>query len=329
MKVTKIALLSILVLTVVIAIAMPASAKIVCKIAKVAGDENTLENYVVQRFEQIVERRTKGEIDVQPFFGNAFGSGVQMIENVKLGTLQGTYNTLASFTTFVPQGSVVSLPFIFRDEEHALKVTNGSLYKPLAAYFEKNGFHASAFWNVGFRNPLGHYAINTVADAKGKKVRTKNDPVAIKLWKAVGANPTPLPWADVRNAMDTKTIDLFTTLGSAYWDMKLYEFAPYYSQLGITYVAYVLAFDLKWWNKLSPEHQAIIDETARELAVMQHHLIHYMNAKGPILAKKTGAKVNTVLDVEPFAAKMKPLWSDWAKEVEGGQALIDTIRNTK
>lgn len=322
-------LIAILTTVIIVALVGPASAKVVCKIAKIAGDEGSMENWVLQRYKQVVEDRSDGEIEIQPIFGAALGSTVQVIESLRLGTIQGNYNVSGDFSTWVPQSDVLNLPFLIRNADHAFRVTSGPISKKFASYFLPHGFRVVAMWNNGFRTPMGHYAMNKVEDAAGKKVRIKPDRVAVAFWKALGASPTPLSWSELASAMQTHTVDMFDATGNAYWDLKLYEIAPYYSELNYAYISFVVAFSETWWKKQSTAHQRIMEDAAQELALFQHHLAEYWSAKGPILASRVGGKVNIVKDKGPWIAKSKSVIDDWASRVEGGRELIDAIRAVK
>ncbi|MCF3933446.1 TRAP transporter substrate-binding protein [Acuticoccus sp. M5D2P5] len=296
------------------------------KVVKVGGDEETPENLALLRFKQIVEQRTKGDVALEVFIGTQLGDEVAIAEGMRLGSVQGGLLTSQAMSQWVPQGDVWSLPFIFETSQDALKAVTGEPGEMVKQYYEDQGYHVVGLWTAGARNPVGHYEIKTVEDAKGKKVRVKQSQLAIDIWNAVGANPTPLPWPDVANAIETKTIDIYTTLGSAWLGMKLYESAPVFSQIDHTWVVYVLSFSKSWWDKLPPEYQEIMEEAAYEMAIFQHHYLNYFNIRGPEIAAQLGGTVVKVEDKSPWIEAMSSIWNDWAAEVDGGQALIDAIQ---
>lgn len=301
----------------------------VAKVAKGAGDENAAENLAFVRLSQLVFERTNGDVEIIPLFGTQFGSEPERLENVRLGALQGSINTAAGVGSLVPQALVYNLPFIFRDGDHALKVTSGEVGRQVAGYYEDLGLHVAAFWNGGSRNPVGTFAIDGPEDIVGKKIRVKENQLAIDMWEALGANPTPMAWGEVQNALLTKTIDGYDTLGSAYFGLKLYETAPHYTHLPMSNVVYAVIFSKEWWDTLPAEYQDIIDNAARELAPMQHHLLALNNVRGPAQAEQFGATVHRVSDMTPYIDMMSDIWVDWAAGTEGGQELIDAIVATK
>jgi TRAP-type C4-dicarboxylate transport system substrate-binding protein len=262
-------------------------------------------------------------------YGPQFGGDPEILQNVRLGTLQGGYVTSAGSSGLVPQSSVLELPFIFRGSDHALAVANGPAKQALAKYYDAAGLHLTAIWNYGPREPVGTFAVKSIKDFAGKKIRVKESQLAVDMWKLLGANPTPMAWGEVQNAMLTKTIDGYDTTGSAYWDLKLYEAAPNYTYLPLTYVFYEIVFSKDWWNRLPQEYRTVIEQTADELGPVTHHLMELEDVRGPERAAASGgAKISRVTDLAPYQALMKPLWASWATKIDGGQALIDTIVRT-
>ncbi|MGF7162985.1 TRAP-type C4-dicarboxylate transport system substrate-binding protein [Rhodoligotrophos appendicifer] len=302
------------------------SPQFVAKIVKAAGNAESLENATLLRMAQLVKERTKGAVEIEPLFGSQFGSEPEMLENVRLGSIQAAYVTTAGSGSLIPQVLVLDLPFLMTSSDQALAATNGKAFDMLSKYYDEADLHLAALWDYGFRNPVGTFPIATMDDVKGKKIRVKESKLSVAMWEAIGANPTPMAWGEVQNALLTKTIDGYDTTGSAYWDLKLYEAAPYYTKLPMTYVVYTIAFSKAWWDQLPAEYQKIIDETAREMAPVTHHLMELEAVKGPLrAASQGGAKIGEIADLTPYVEKMKPLWTSWAAEVSGGQELIDAV----
>jgi len=86
------------------------------------------------RFRDLIRERTGGQIELQIFPGGQLGGEREVAEGMRLGSIQGADSTLAALSSWVPEGQVFDLPFIFRDLAHVEAVTNGPIgerYKPL------------------------------------------------------------------------------------------------------------------------------------------------------------------------------------------------------
>ena len=296
------------------------------KIGKVGGDADTPENLALLRYSQIVKQRTNGDVDLQIFLGGQLGDDAAVIEGMQLGSVEGGLNTVQALSSWVPQGDVWALPFMFDNGDELLKAVLGAPGDKLAEYYEAQGFHVAALWPAGARNPVGHFPFATLDEIKGKKIRVVQSQLAMQIWNALGANPTPMPWPEVASAIETKAIDGFDTLGSAWQGMKLYESAPYYTHLDATWVVYAMVFSKQWWDSLPAEDQEILTKAAREMAVFQSNYLDYFNVRGPEVAAKAGGTVVEVTDKAPFRDAVADVWANWAGSVDGGQELIDLIQ---
>ncbi|MGH6922526.1 MAG: TRAP transporter substrate-binding protein [Propylenella sp.] len=309
----------------VFGLAGPAVAQVVAKVGAAYGDENHPQIKMLLRWAQLVKERTDGEVDIQIFPGGQLGGEVEMAEGLRLGSLQGALVAIDALSGWVPQGGVFSMPFIFRDDDHALAVYNGSVADQIAAYYPAQGFDLLGFWLAGKRNPMGKIQIETPDDVAGKTLRVVQSPLHIDVWKAVGANPTPIPFPEVPNAVQSGTIDFFDGVGSTYFNSKFYEFAPFYSDLGHIYAIMTLVVGDSWWQGLTTGQQGAIQSSFRELAPVNHHLITYENVAGADKAAAAGATVTIVRDKAPWQAAMKPVWDKWADETTDGRKLIEAI----
>ncbi len=324
-------LLSALAAAAILMAAPPAAAqpKVTVKTGIAFGTETHPIVIAATRWSQLVRERSNGEIDIQIFPGGQLGGEVEMLEGLRLGSLQAALVEMGATSGWVPQGAVFSLPFLFRDDDHLFKSYSGPVGTKIAAYFPPKGFRLMGFWTSGARHPMGKFKIEKPEDVAGKKMRTMQVQLHLDAWKAVNANPTPMPFPEVMNALQTGTIDYFDSIGSSYWDLKVYEVAPHMSVLGHIYAVFTVAVSEPWFQRLTPAHQQILTSTFQELAPFEHHLISYYNAVGPDRAAKAGATITYVRDKTAWQAKMKPLWEAWGISVPDGKALYEEILATK
>ncbi len=117
------------------------------------------------------------------------------------------------------------------------------------------------------------------SDFEDKKMRSMG-PAENAMLSAFGSNPTTMAFGDVPPALETGVIDgLLTSLGG--WN-RVKEQAPYFSVAGVNGIVgdyYYLAASNKWWNTLSPEHQAIIEKIVQEEVLPLAKEANYCNDK--------------------------------------------------
>lgn len=244
-------------------LAAQSAAKVTVKTGIAFGNETHPITISATRWSQIVRERTNGEVDIQVFPGGQLGGEVEMLEGLRLGSLQAAVVEISATSGWVPQGAVFSLPFLFRNDDHLFATYTGSVGKKLAAYYPPKGFRLMGFWTSGARHPMGKFKIEKPEDVAGKKMRTMQVQLHLDAWNAVGANPTPMPFPEVMNALQTGTIDYFDSIGSSYWDLKAYEVAPHMSVLGHIYAIFTVAVSEQWWQRQTPEHRKVMESAFR------------------------------------------------------------------
>ena len=146
-------------------------------------------------FKDCVEKAAAGKLAVAVHHSATLGSETQVLQQIQLGTTQMAVSTTAPIEAFVPEIKAFEMPFVFPSYEAADKVLDGPIGQELAKKFEKSGFVALAFLDNGFRNVTNSKRpARTPEDLKGLKIRTMEAPTHLAIWRAIGANPTPMAW---------------------------------------------------------------------------------------------------------------------------------------
>lgn len=279
------------------------------------------------RFRDLVRERTKGQVELQIFPGGQLGGEREVAEGMRLGSIQGADSTLAAMSSWVPEGQIFDLPFIFRDLAHVEAVTNGSIgesYKPL---YRAQGFELLSFITHGTRNIVSRMPIRTPADAKGKKIRVMQSPLHIAIFKQVGGNPTAIPIVEIYGALSTGVVDFMDMTKDGFEALRLYEVAPYFVETGHMWAIAGIFFSQSFWQRLSAEQRTVFQTTANEMASYFNRIQQVEVSKALDRTIPKGAKVLQV-NQEPWRDAMRPLWEAEASKF-GGIENILAIVNTK
>ncbi len=146
-------------------------------------------------FKECLEQVVPGKIAVAIHHSAALGSETQVLQQIQLGTTQMAVCTTGPIEAFVPEIKALEMPFVFPSYAAADKVLDGAIGQELAKKFEKSGFVALAFLDNGFRNVTNSKSpVKTPGDLKAMKIRTMEAPTHLAIWRAIGANPTPMAW---------------------------------------------------------------------------------------------------------------------------------------
>ncbi|MGI9423947.1 MAG: TRAP transporter substrate-binding protein [Hyphomicrobiaceae bacterium] len=157
-------------------------------------------------------------------------------------------------------------------------------------------------------------------DFKGKKIRSMG-PAENAMLRAFGANPTTMAFGDVPPALETKVIDgLLTSLGGF---NKVKEQAPFYTIAGINGIVgdyYYIAGANKWWKKLKPEHQTIIQKILVDEVLPWAKRANFCNDKrlidkyGTKDPSKPGIYIMTSAESKALADQLGDATTKWIKK---------------
>lgn len=282
----------------------------------------------VKKIGEIVSKKTNGKYNVKVFGNSALGSEKDTVEQVKIGALDMVRVSTAAFHGIVPETMVPSFPFIFRDINHFRKSMYGAPGDKILASVEKAGFVGLALWESGARSIYAKKPVKTLADVKGMKIRVQQSDLWVSLVQAMGANPTPIPMAEVYTALKTGLVDAAENNYPSYETAKHYEAAPVYSETQHVMSPEILVFSKKIWDTLSKEEQKIIRDAAKETIPYYVDLWSKKELASKEAAKKAGATFVDGVHKAEFVAAMKPVWDKFSPTPEL-KALVQDIVNTK
>jgi tripartite ATP-independent transporter DctP family solute receptor len=302
-----------------------AQVKINCKFG-VLGNTDFPGTIGMQRMADRVNAESKGAIDIQIFPNSQLGGEKEMAEGMRLGSVCGAPINVSVMSIWVPEGQLFDMPFLFRDDGHAYRVLAGDVGKQMASKYEPHGFKVVGFLVNGTRHPLGKSPILSPDDVKGKKIRVIQSPLHIELWKMLGANPTPIAFPEVYNALQTGVVDAMDNAKTTYLLQKFHEVAPHLTDLGHIYSISAVAFSTNFWKRLTPEQQAIVQAAAEEGIKLQDKLIAEGDEEAMAKVVALGAKYHKV-DKAPWQKAMLPIYESWASKV-GGMEMIRAVQNT-
>lgn len=256
-------------------------------------------------FAKYVTEKTKGEIEVQVFPLGQLGGERSMTEQVQAGTLHMTAVTASVLANFVPEMGIIELPFIYPNRAAAYNVLDDKEVKErFAKLCDPKGFVFIGYTENEFRDMTNSKRpIKRPDDLKGLKIRVIEGPIFIDTFKTLGANPTPLPFPEIYNALQQKVIDgqdnpLYTSILMKFTEVNKFATVTHHILTECPVVV-----NKNFWNSLTPEQQKIF----REAADVQIKTNREGNAKGRAdameKAKAQGVDVYVLTDADRAAFK--------------------------
>lgn len=287
------------------------------------GNPGSLFEASVDNFAECANTALAGEVEVQTFGSSQLGKDKELLQKLKLG--QVDFSLPSSVMSSVDDTfGIFEMPYIISDRDHMRRV-QGAMMDKFQDAAHANGYHIIGLAENGFRNITNNTRpINVPADLEGIKLRTPNGVWRLKMFQEYGANPTPMAFSDVFTALQTGVIDGQENPYAQIASAKFQEVQKYLSVTGHVYTpAYILASKKKF-DAMPANIQAALTECGKSTQDFTYEKAAELEASLLKVIEDAGVEVNTA-DKAAFIAASKPIYKQFADEVEGGQDMIDTV----
>ena len=231
----------------------------------------------------------------------------------------------AVMENFAPNIEVLSLPYIFKDQEHAYHVLDGEIGRKLLRQSEKYWLRGLTYFDAGQRSFYTKTKpVRTPEDLEGLKIRVQESVTAINLMRALGAAPTPISFGELYTALQQGVVDGAENNPPSFYTSRHYEVCKYYTLNEHTSVPDILVIGTIAWNNLTPQEQQWIQEAADEATIYQRKLWQEFEQYSLEQVEKAGVEIIRP-DKSLFAAKTKQLFENYRDRPEMYQ-LIQEIQ---
>jgi tripartite ATP-independent transporter DctP family solute receptor len=278
------------------------------------------------RFKEIVEKETNGDVEVNLFPNNQLGTGERdLIEGLQLGTVDLVVSSTGPMSGFEKKFMIFDFPFLFKDKAQAYSTLDGEIGQYIMGLLEKQGIKGLAWYENGFRHLTNSkHPVNTPEEAKGLKLRTMENKVQMAIWRALGADPTPMAWGEVFTALQQGTVDGQENPIPIIYTQKIYEVQKYVSLTGHVFSPSMLIMSKFRFDKLPKEYQEIFMKAAQESALYEREQITRMENEQVEKLKELGMEINTP-DKEAFRKATKSVYDEFRGELGEDAKLLDQI----
>lgn len=284
--------------------------------------------YGAERFKDIVEKATNKRIQVQIFPAAQLGSEREIIEGVGLGTIELGLVASAPLAGFAKPFLLFDLPFLFKDAAQARKVLDGPIGERVAKSIEAKGIRLLSFNESGFRMMINSKRdVKDPNDLKGLRFRVMENPVYVAMFESLGASAVPIPFGEVYTSLGTGVVDGAEIPVNVIYANKIYEVAKHMTLTRHTYTPTPWLMNLKLFNGLSADDQALMVRASREASAAQRALIDRKTDEFIALLKKEGVQVTVPSEaqLQQLREKVRPVYQKFEKEI-GPDLLQDVLK---
>ena len=253
----------------------------------------------VKRFAELLATKSGGKLKVQEFPSNQLGNELQQQSALQGGVQEMTAPATTSLAGIVKEFGLVDFPFSVANFQQADALLDGPLGQALIAKLPEKGLVALGFWDLGFRNATNSKrAITKAEDFDGLKMRVIPNPVFLDTFKAFKANPVPMPFAELYGALESKAVDGQENPFSVILSNKFFEVQKFVSATNHVYAANIVLVSKKFWDRLSPADQRMMQDAFNESRSYQRQASRAAAQKAVDELKAKGMQFNEVAPAE-------------------------------
>jgi tripartite ATP-independent transporter DctP family solute receptor len=285
------------------------------------GEPGSLFALSAEEFARRANSRLPQGWEVVVYGSSQLGGDELMLQKIKLGTIDFALPSTV-MSSEVDEFGLFEMPYLVRDREHVRAIEDEVVWPELAPLAEANGYRIVAVWENGFRHVTNNVRpVRRPEDLAGIKLRTPRGVWRVKLFQALGANPTPMPLSEVFIGLQTGVIDGQENPLAQIWASKLHEVQRYLSLTGHVYTPAYVVVSPSRWSAFPEDVRLVLEEEARATRDFVHETAARLD--GELLAdiREAGVEVNAP-DREAFVRAARPIYDEFGETVTSARDLV-------
>jgi len=277
-------------------------------------------------FQQRLKAKSGGALTVKIFADGQLGSEREVLELLQIGSIAMTKVSAAAMANFAPSYQVLGVPYLFRDKEHLFKALEGEVGKKLLQSGSEYWLRGLCFYDAGSRSfYTKDKAIHSPEDLKGLKIRVMNHQMSMDMVNAMGGSATPMAYGELYTALQQGVVDGAENNPPSLLTSRHYEVCKYYTLDEHSSIPDVMVIGTKFWNRLSAQEQAWVQEAASESVAAQKTFWAESEAESMKIMREAGVEIITA-EKGLFSEKCRPVLAEFIK-MPGMEELVTAIQN--
>ena len=222
-------------------------------------------SFGVKRFAEVLAVKSGGKLKVQEYPASTLGNEMQQQSALQGGVQEMSAPATTSLAGIVREFGLIDFPFSVANHAQADELLDGPFGQALIAKLPEKGLVALGYWDLGFRNVTNSKRpIARPEDLEGLRLRVIPNPVFLDTFKAFKANPIPMPFVELYGALESRAVDGQENPFAVILSNKFHEVQKFVSATNHVYAANIVLVSKRFWDRLSPAEQQMMNDAARE-----------------------------------------------------------------
>lgn len=256
-----------------------------------------------------IRERTDGRVNITIYPASSLGNEADINEGLTIGSVDMIYTGPNFAERDYGPIAISDYPFMLKDYDHWKAYRDSDLFQELSqGYKDATGHTVAAITWYGYRHVTSNFPITKPEDMKGLKIRVPDSPVMVMFPNAVGANPTPIAFAEVYLALQQGVVDAQENPLPTIQFMKFYEVQSHIAltgHLGNSLIIIVSESAMAQIGDDAETVQAVLREAAAncadEVYQAEQDLVQWFKDQGLTV---------TEVDKAAFQAAVEPILTD-------------------
>ncbi|HET6265278.1 MAG TPA: TRAP transporter substrate-binding protein [Usitatibacter sp.] len=286
------------------------------------GEPGSLFATSADEFAKRANAKLGSKAKVVVYGSSQLGGDKELVQKLKLGTVDMALPSTV-MSSEADLFGVFEMPYLVKDRGHMSKIEKDVFWPKIAPEAEKKGLKVIAVWENGYRHVTNSKRpINAPGDLQGIKLRVPEGKWRVKMFQTYGANPSPMKFSEVFTALQTGVMDGQENPFTQIYSAKFQEVQKFLSLTGHVYTPAYVTVGAKKWAALPDDVRKVLEDTAKETQQFVYQTAEREDTELLNKLKGAGMQVNTP-NKDAFVAASKPVYDEFAKEVNGSKEVID------
>lgn len=255
----------------------------------------------LEAFRDNVATASNGVLEVKLFPNSQLGADEDVLEQARAGAPVAVVVDGGRLAAFVNEFGVLGAPYLASGYDGIRKVVVSDKFEEwVQKLHDTSGHQVLSFnWWQGERHLWTKTPVSTPADLAGIRMRTPGAPVWVETVTAMGAVPTPMPFAEVYAGLEQNVIDAVEAQLPAGQGAKLNEVTSVLTKTGHINLITGLVTSGPWFDSLPAELQTLLRDEALKAGDIASYGTQDALAQIEADLVAAGMTVNAI-DVTPF-----------------------------
>lgn len=302
----------------------PGDGPIVIKIGHTDSSQRST-NIWSEKLGEYLEKEAPGRFKVEVYSDGQLGDTPDLVSGIKIGTVTMMFDLSSVITSASgPSSTCIDLPYLYPSFEAWEKGTfeNGGL-ELFNETLKGSGYYCMDMYYNGMRQVISRNKIyKNKDDLKGQKIRIAQNDLNIEIWKAMGANPTPMAWGEVITSLSQGQINALDHSLGVFNDFNLYEIAPHVTLTNHASSPFPIICSRDWIESLDEADRTVLEAGIKEVAKNQRAEEYAKEQDYIKRFKDNGAEVYELTDAEikAFEEAVEPVY-DYQRKIVGDEMV--------